>query len=90
MLLPVGRAVGESKRSWRNRLTPGQQAELSKWMRQHAFHPHQLRHTAATELRRQFGLEATQAIRGHRSLAATQVYAERNAELAKEVAGAVG
>jgi len=40
------------------------------------WHPHQLRHTAATELRKEFGLEAARVILGHRSASITEVYAE--------------
>jgi integrase len=54
------------------------------------WHPHQLRHTRATELRRRFGLEATQAILGHASLGATQVYAEVDRLTAERIMGEVG
>jgi hypothetical protein len=43
-----------------------------------AWHPNQLRHSAATEIRRQFGLEAAQTVLGHAKADITQVYAERN------------
>ena len=52
--------------------------------------PNRLRHTAATEVRKQFGLEAAQVICGHQSADVTQVYAERDLELAKEVAREIG
>jgi integrase len=54
------------------------------------WHPHQLRHTAATELRKRFGLDAAQVMLGHRTLTVTQVYAERDTERALEIAAAVG
>jgi integrase len=40
------------------------------------WHPHQLRHTKATEIRREAGLDAARAVLGHRSPAVTEVYAE--------------
>lgn len=52
--------------------------------------PNQLRHTAATEVRKKFGLEAAQVICGHQSADVTQIYAERDETLAKEVARSVG
>ena len=52
--------------------------------------PNQLRHTAATKIRQRFGLEAAQVVCGHQSAEVTQVYAERDLELAKRVAKAVG
>jgi integrase len=55
-----------------------------------SWHPHQLRHTAATELRKTHGLEAAQVILGHRTLTVTQVYAEKNVEAAMKIMTAVG
>ncbi len=40
------------------------------------WHPHQLRHAVATELRNRYGLEVARAVLGHRSLRATEVYAQ--------------
>jgi site-specific recombinase XerD len=54
------------------------------------WHANQLRHSKATEIRRQFGLEAAQVILGHAKADVTQVYAERDARLAAEVARQVG
>ena len=54
------------------------------------WHPNQIRHTAATEIRRQFGLEAAQVALGHAHAAVTQIYAERNLTKATEVAMAIG
>jgi len=55
-----------------------------------SWHPHQLRHTAATEIRRQFGIEAAQCILGHATLKITEVYAERNSEAGRRIAAAIG
>ena len=52
--------------------------------------PNRLRHTSATEIRKKFGIEAAQVICGHESAEVTQIYAERNLELAKKVAREVG
>jgi integrase len=54
------------------------------------WHPNQLRHSKATEIRREFGLEAAQVILGHAKADVTQVYAERDAALAVEVARKIG
>ena len=48
--------------------------------------PYQLRHTAATEIRKKFGLEAAQTLLGHKSLATTQIYAEPDMEKAEKLA----
>lgn len=55
-------------------------AGLPRWS------PNQLRHTKATEVRKKHGIEAAQAVLGHRKLETTQVYAEKNAALAMQVA----
>ncbi len=52
--------------------------------------PYQLRHTAATELRKRFGLEAAQVVLGHTRADVTQVYAERDATKAVEAMRAIG
>ncbi len=40
--------------------------------------PNQLRHTAATEIRKEHGLETSQIVLGHSSADVTQIYAERD------------
>lgn len=52
--------------------------------------PNQIRHTRATELRREFGLDAAGAVLGHAKLETTQIYAEKNQELARRIALATG
>jgi integrase len=54
------------------------------------WHPHQLRHAHATEVRRMFGLEAAQVSLGHSQARVTEVYAERDLTLAAKVAAAIG
>jgi integrase len=54
------------------------------------WHPNQLRHTAATKVRAEFGLEAAQAILGHSRADVTQVYAERDSAGAIAAMGAIG
>jgi integrase len=52
--------------------------------------PNQLRHSAGTELRRRFGLEAAQVVLGHQSADITEIYAERDRELAVKVMKELG
>jgi integrase len=54
------------------------------------WHPNQLRHTRATEIRRQFGLEAAQVVLGHSRADVTQLYAEADLSLAVRVAADMG
>ena len=64
--------------------TDNEKAELETWrQRGHRWHPNQLRHTAATMIRRQYGAEAAQAILGHSELSTTEIYAEKNLEAAR-------
>lgn len=52
--------------------------------------PHQLRHTAATEIRAKFGLEAAQTVLGHAKADITQVYAERGLARSHNVIREIG
>jgi integrase len=54
------------------------------------WHPHQLRHTKATEIRREAGLDAARAVLGHRSPVVTEVYAEVDQTKAAEVMARLG
>jgi integrase len=65
-------------------------AEVRAWRKHHRWHPHQLRHAAATNVRKEFGLEAAQVVLGHASLAASQIYAEKNVEIARKIAAKIG
>ncbi len=52
--------------------------------------PHQLRHTALTRARKEFGLEASSTFGGHRNMNVTEIYAEKNMALADRVAQRLG
>jgi len=54
------------------------------------WHPHQLRHTCGTEVRKNFGLDAAQIILGHKHAAVTEVYAEADRQKAFNVIQQVG
>lgn len=58
--------------------------ELPNWT------PYQLRHTAATKARKMFNYETAGALLGHSNMSATAIYAERNQDLADEVAKKIG
>ncbi len=81
----------ESLEDVRKRLTAEQREELKRWRAEHRWHPHQLRHTAATLIRREFGLEAARIALGHSSALVTDaVYAERDMEKVVEVMRKIG
>jgi integrase len=52
--------------------------------------PNQLRHSRGTEIRKRYGLEASQAVLGHSELGVTQVYAEVDREAARRVMAEIG
>jgi integrase len=66
------------------------ETELRQWRREHTWSPNQLRHTFASDVRRQYGLEEVGACLGHTKLETSQVYAERDRALAVEVARRIG
>jgi integrase len=54
------------------------------------FRPNRIRHTYATRVRHEYGLEAAQVLLGHSKADVTQIYAERNLALAVEIAQKIG
>lgn len=52
--------------------------------------PNQLRHTAATRIRNEFGIETAQVILGHSHLRTTEIYAAKNLGLAEKFARKFG
>jgi integrase len=87
-LLEEGRK--ETRAAWMAQLTDNEKAQIKAHRQSVRFHPHQLRHTAATRLRAAYGLEPVQAVLGHRTLTATQIYAEKNVQAAIRLMGEVG
>jgi integrase len=63
---------------------PKEQVLVPTW------HPNQLRHNAATELRRQFGIEVARIILGHSTAFTTEIYAEKDRQAAQEVIAKIG
>ncbi|QEL17137.1 tyrosine-type recombinase/integrase [Limnoglobus roseus] len=53
------------------------------------WHPNQIRHWAATEVRKHRNLDAARALLGHSETATTEIYAEMDAEAAKRAAEAL-
>ncbi|MEP0848414.1 MAG: site-specific integrase [Phycisphaerae bacterium] len=87
----LGKRSDETRAAWRARLTAEEQGELKAWRQAHSFHPYQLRHNAATNLRREFGLEAAQLALGHASAQITDaVYAERDRAKVIEIMRKIG
>ena len=80
----------ETIKDWRKRLTKKEKAALKAWYKQYHWHPHQLRHNAATFLRKEFGLETARIILGHRSAVITEVYAEMDQQKAMDAVVRVG
>ncbi len=89
---PLRRREGETVPEWRRRLKAGNLlADLNAWRRAHCFRPHELRHNAATTLRREYGLEAAQLTLGHASAHVTDaVYAERDRTKIVEIMRRIG
>jgi integrase len=59
-------------------------ADVASW------HPHQLRHTRATEVRKAYKLEGAQVALGHSHAKITETYAEGNQDLARQIAAETG
>jgi integrase len=52
--------------------------------------PNRVRHAAATDIRRQLGIEAAQVVLGHSSLKTSEIYAEKDLTAAIAVASKIG
>jgi integrase len=97
--LSCGNVPGSNRKDNPKR-TPGDRYDVPAYRRAIArackvagvpsWHPHQLRHAAATEFRKTHGLEAAQVILGHKTMAVTEIYAEKNVAVAQRVMAAVG
>jgi integrase len=79
----------EARATWWARLTPEERAEVRSWRRSHRWHPNQLRHSRATELR-PYGLDVVKTILGHSKVETSQVYAEKDMAAAMELVSKIG
>ncbi len=87
---PLARGEGETKKGWLARIGPDGLEELKRWRKEHRWHPNQLRHAKANEIRREVGLDAARAVLGHRSPQITEVYAEIDMARAADVMEKLG
>jgi integrase len=81
--LSYGRAIADAIKR-HNARTPDPSQHIPHW------HPHQLRHLRALELKRQFGLDVARAVLGHKQPCITEHYAGVDTATAAEVMGKVG
>ena len=87
---PLAQREDETRARWLARLSAEQLAKVKAWQKAHRWHPNQLRHSFATRIRKDHGLEAAQVVLGHSRADVTQIYAEKNLDLAVKVASEVG
>ncbi len=76
--------------SYRRAVTYGIQKARKAGVEIPSWHPHRLRHSCGTEIRKRYGIEAAQVILGHTTANVTEIYAERNLKLAVNVAMEMG
>ncbi|MFN9969464.1 MAG: tyrosine-type recombinase/integrase, partial [Phycisphaerae bacterium] len=72
-----------------SQLSPEQLEQVDRWRKAHRWTPNRLRHSAATQLRKQFGIEAARVVLGHSSADVTEIYAEQDLQRAAEIMGKV-
>jgi integrase len=72
------------------KLKPADRCESCKAGALPHWHPHQLRHTAATKIRREYGLDVARVVLGHRSPQITELYAELDTSRAAAVMEKLG
>ena len=64
--------------------------KAGEWREKHCWSPNQLRHSAATAIRKQFGLEGAQVTLGHSHANTSEIYAERDHAKAAAIMAEVG
>lgn len=79
----------ETTDEWKRRLGKRWE-ELEAWQMQHHWHPHQLRHTAATEWRRIHGADMALLLLGDRTPSMLERYAERSTQSIADVVAKAG
>lgn len=84
----------ELRRPNRNSLTAAQLAEVRQraraWRKEHCYSPHWLRHTVATRLADELGVEHAQRLLGHANAAMTEHYSRKAERVAIEAANLLG
>jgi integrase len=86
----LAKSRGESNQAWKTRLGEKGLAEVQVWREKHSFSPHQLRHLAATKIRKEYGIELSRILLGHSDIGTTQIYAEVDAQKAMDAASKIG
>ena len=79
----------ETDAEWKTRLGADWQ-KVKAWQKSHRFHPHQLRHSAATFIAQTEGVELARIILGHRHLSTTEIYAEADQKKAEQTMMKIG
>lgn len=73
-------------RSYRRHIYRALQKLREKKQSEDRFHPHQIRHTVGTDIRKSHGAEGSRVALGHARLSTTEIYAERDLALARRIA----
>ncbi len=78
-----------------NRKLPKKERErlarlAAAWRAEHCWHPHQIRHRTATDLRRECGIDSARAILGHSTVHTTELYAEQDEAKSRDVMRRLG
>jgi integrase len=79
-------ATDAERQAARKRLS----TEASAWRARYCWSPNQLRHSRATAIREQFGIEAAQTVLGHSDPRVTEIYAERDFGMAQRIMREIG
>lgn len=77
-------AITKANEELEERIAKGEQLEQINW------HPHRLRHTRGTEVRKRYQLEGTRVALGQATVSAAEIYAEQDLDLARKIAREMG
>jgi integrase len=86
----VARAKGETTTAWYRRLKGVSKEILAEHYATYRWSPNQLRHSMASDVEKQFGIEHARVMLGHASVSTTELYAEMDRQKGVEVAKRIG
>lgn len=88
--MTYGKAIGYACRQAFQAPDGSSKEEGKAWHKAHRWSPNQLRHSAATKIRKKHGVEAASVILRHSDVAVTQIYAEADREKAITICRSMG
>ena len=89
-LRDIAKAVAKYPKPEQAEIRKQLKRQAAEWRAEHCWHPNQLRHNFATDARREFGIEPTRGALGHNNLRTSELYAEKDLQMAHQIVARIG